>query len=883
MIPLILRMEIKRVGSREALFFRLSAEYPVLTFATGGTYFVEFQAASRDTDEAEEVVVAVDGTTIADIFPTYGGTFATYLSSAFTIPQGNHSISFAAVTDPAAGNYAALIDNVQVVGQAPLAAIDPVLSIRSSYNGQGLLDTVSSYDASAGGNVLNQVKNLYNGFGQLVQQYQNPSGAVVTGTGSGHSLSVQYAYDTGNTFTTGSRLISMTYPSGQVLYYNYGSTGSLNSVISRLDNMVGSDDNGGTTTLESYQYLGLGTVVQRIENEANIALTYIGSAGGDGGDIYRGLDRFGRVIDQKWVENASGSTLDEYSYTYDADSNVLTKDNIVAENASNSSFDQTYTYDNLNQLTSAYNGTNNSQSYTLDALGNITGQTNGTSSSVTSTFNAQNQLVSDGGATLGFDADGNTTTDDQGRTELYDSWDRLIAVNDTTGAMIASYSYDGMGRRISQSSPGTNPILMFYDAGGQLLEQDISSSGLTLQGQYVWSAGAGYQNALVLRDFAFASGSFNLKERTYALQDANWNVTALVGYSTLPGDTDGNGSVNSVDLLQLLKFYTHAASGGDAVGDFNHDGVVDSTDLLTLLQHNNTTSTSSSWIVIERIAFSPYGVMSTYTPSLAVNSDFLAWNVGFQGMLYDAQTGFNYTLSRVYEASTGRFLTVDPAHADGMDWYRGDGGNPINSVDPSGLDDEWRLDMSDHGGPHIQKGDFRYDAETLEPITHGRVTPPKLTATDLQEMRASGIWDKVAKRCPESVFKTVAAEAVEREVAEEAVKRGFKSLSKAAAKQMTEQILRRIPLVIIVFVAVDTYQNGAAYAARNAVVPVDVMNDLVTGAQSRFVHFLDDEQRQSVINQVMSQTGMTYQDAEQFANDNGLFRESPNNPNTNGK
>ena len=286
-------------------------------------------------------------------------------------------------------------------------------------------------------------------------------------------------------------------------------------------------------------------------------------------------------------------------------------------------------------------------------------------------FNAQNQLITDGSATLAFDADGNTTVDDQGRTLIFDAWNRLIGVNSTAGTLIASYSFDGTGRRVTQSSPGTNPILMFYDAGGQLLEQDISSSGLTLQGQYVWSAGAGYQNALVLRDFAFASGSFNLKERTYALQDANWNVTALVGYSTLPGDTDGNGSVNSADLLQLLKHYTFSASGGDAVGDFNHDGVVDSTDLLTLLQHNNTTSTSSSWIVIERIAYSPYGVMSTYTPTFTVNNDFLAWNVGFQGMLYDAQTGFNYTLSRVYEASTGRFLTVDPAHADGMNWYRG--------------------------------------------------------------------------------------------------------------------------------------------------------------------------------------------------------------------
>ncbi len=34
---------------------------------------------------------------------------------------------------------------------------------------------------------------------------------------------------------------------------------------------------------------------------------------------------------------------------------------------------------------------------------------------------------------------------------------------------------------------------------------------------------------------------------------------------------------------------------------------------------------------------------------------------------------------------SGRFLTVDPAHADGMNWYRGFADNPINNVDPKGL------------------------------------------------------------------------------------------------------------------------------------------------------------------------------------------------------
>jgi len=46
------------------------------------------------------------------------------------------------------------------------------------------------------------------------------------------------------------------------------------------------------------------------------------------GGGYAGLDRFGRVLDQKWQTTAATPTvLDEYTYTYDRDSNRLTRGN----------------------------------------------------------------------------------------------------------------------------------------------------------------------------------------------------------------------------------------------------------------------------------------------------------------------------------------------------------------------------------------------------------------------------------------------------------------------------------------------------------------------------------------------------------------------------
>lgn len=122
-------------------------------------------------------------------------------------------------------------------------------------------------------------------------------------------------------------------------------------------------------TLESYSYLGLGTVVVRSHPQPGVDLSYvklIGESVGDAGDQYTGLDRFGRIVDQRW---RSGSTdKDRFAYTYDRDGNRLTKNNSI-----NSAFNETYTnytYDGLNQIAS-FARTGRSQSWGYDALGNF--------------------------------------------------------------------------------------------------------------------------------------------------------------------------------------------------------------------------------------------------------------------------------------------------------------------------------------------------------------------------------------------------------------------------------------------------------------------------------------------------------------------------------
>ncbi len=264
---------------------------------------------------------------------------------------------------------------------------------------------MTAYGTKDGGAVLNQVRDVYNGLGQLAGEYQSHSGAVTSSTPQ-----VQYGYSDP---TTGSRMTTLTYPSstgsgqanGRILHYGYDGN-ALDNAIGRVSYQA--DDNGSGSVgahIVDYAYMGAGTVVKQADGNG-VALSYLQQPGDTqaitsgsqyAGDNVTGLDRFGRVIDQNWVGSTSSPqatpvSTDRFQYGYDANSNVLYKNNLVNQNASelyhaNGSVNG---YDPLNRLTSFTRGVlsnsvsggppdsvsfpaalaGHSQSWSLDALGN---------------------------------------------------------------------------------------------------------------------------------------------------------------------------------------------------------------------------------------------------------------------------------------------------------------------------------------------------------------------------------------------------------------------------------------------------------------------------------------------------------------------------------
>jgi YD repeat-containing protein len=355
----------------------------------------------------------------------------------------------------------------------------------------------------------------YDGLGQRTAEFQAHGGAVDTNA----TLAVRYAYSEMAGGANHSRLLSMTYPNGRVLHDGYNA--GLDDRISRLSFLADDGSGGAGPHLEEYSYLGLNTVVQQARPQPGVGLSYVRQPGqmlGDAGDPYTGLDRFGRVVDQRWAVPGAVTPADEHAYSYDRDGSRLSRTDVV-----DGAFSEGYQYDGLNQLTGFTQGASHSLGWGLDAVGNWSTLSTDGGPAQARAHNAQNQITSGG---VSYDAAGNTTADGSGQAFVYDAWDRLVRVtNGENGPTVAAYGYDAAGRRVTETNAAGVTTDLYDSSAWQVLEE---RAGGVAKAQYVW--GAGGVDTLVLRD-RDATDSGVLGERLYALPDANGNVTALVSAS----------------------------------------------------------------------------------------------------------------------------------------------------------------------------------------------------------------------------------------------------------------------------------------------------------------------------------------------------------------
>lgn len=532
-----------------------------------------------------------------------------------------------------------------------------------SFNDAGLPFKQTSYSNSGLSTVENQVEDIYNGFGQLIQQYQATTGAVSTGS----TPSVQYGYSY-SILGNYSRLTSMTYPNGRIEDYGYNT--GIDSTISRISTIA---DYGGADagTVAAYTYLGLSTIVQESEPQIDTELTYINQSGDthaltDGGDRYTGLDRFGRVDDQWYLNTSTGVTVDRLQYGYDRDGNVLYSDNLV-----NASFSELYhansatsgddnsAYDQLNRLTSFTRGTltssgnngstldtitsgnlnsttsvPNSNQWNYDALGNWTSSVPG-GTSESNTFNSQNEETANGSNSLTYDNDGNMTQDQLGNKYTWDAWGHVIRIASSSNVTEEVFTIDALGRYVTTNNGSGNESIYF--SGNNVIMEQFTGS---IYDQFVY--GLAYVNDVILRD----------------------------------RNADGSNSTGNLGIT---------GSGMEEREYAQHDK-----------QFSTISLTNSSGSVIQRYAYDPYGTTTMLTSSWAYDSTgggtnfFLYTYQGMRILGAPGTSGLFFSDTRIYNAQLGRWISQDPAgYVDGANIYEFAGGDPVEHVDPSGL--EWQI------------------------------------------------------------------------------------------------------------------------------------------------------------------------------------------------
>ena len=465
---------------------------------------------------------------------------------------------------------------------------------------------------------------------QLVTEYQSHSGAVNTST----SPKVQYAYSDGSANHV--RRTSLTYPSTKVVTYDYGTSNGGDDLLSRVAALKES-----TTTLVEYSYLGLSTFVRaNYSSQPGVELTYIkqGAEGtGDAGDQYTGLDRFGRVYDQRWLVTSSGTAVDRFQYGFDRNSNRVFRDNLVASSGQ----DEYYSYDNLNQLSVLKRGDLNAgrtdisgtpvwqENFTFDPTGNWHGSSSGyvtrTSGVIDLDQNRSNNPVNEitgfttttgtGWATPAYNAAGNMTTMPQpaslsnGYTAQYDAWNRMVELKNGT-TTVATYRYDGATRRVTKLV-GSNTTHFYYSDQWQILEERLNT-GSSADRQFVW--GQRYIDDLVLRDQS--------STRHYVLND-HVNVTSII----------------------------------------------------------NTSGT-----VQERYGYNAFGTSRVMNASFVVqSSSSYNWETRFAAYRWDSESGLYQVRYRYYHPLLGTWINRDPIGENGgLNLYGFVNNRPISNIDPDG-------------------------------------------------------------------------------------------------------------------------------------------------------------------------------------------------------
>ena len=278
------------------------------------------------------------------------------------------------------------------------------------------------------------------------------------------------------------------------------------------------------------------------------------------------------------------------------------------------------------------------QTYAYDASSKVTSHTvDGVTTSYT--YDGAGQLLTETrpgyAASYTYDGNGNRlsrTVNEVPATSAYDYGDKLLSVS-VGGSPVKTYGYDLAGRATSVVSPGGTTTLT-YDFEGRatsIVGPEVSQSNVyngldTRVGSTMNSVARSF-----LRDGAYVTDPV-LKDRAAIYT---------------PGVSERRGSTTTYLHSGFKNADAQSSTLGALTGTRHYDAF------------GNLAATTGTWT-------GPFGYAGAF---------------GYQ----EDATGLRLLGHRLYDASTGRFLTRDPIK-DGRNWYVYCDSDPVNYLDTNGLD-----------------------------------------------------------------------------------------------------------------------------------------------------------------------------------------------------